>query len=131
MAQGQTPQMMPIQTMTMIASEAITLYAAVKGTASTEGYISLADSDSMALGVALNAAAANEEVTVAIRGIVYAVANAVVAVYSMVHPVAATGYVDDTNVAAAYYLGVALTAATAQGNWIAVHLTPGSLYAAT
>ena len=131
MAQGQLPQLAPLLTMTMIASEAITLYAAVIGTSGTEGYCSLSTDNSMALGVVLNAADAGGEVVVCMEGVVYACVESAVAIYSIVHPSDSSGNVDDDIGAAQYALGIALTAGTAAGDHIAVLLTPGSLYAAS
>jgi hypothetical protein len=128
MAIGQLPQQQPLLTITMIASETIIANTFVMVTGTTEGYVSICTDNSFALGVALNAGDAGDEIVVATHGIVYVTAYEAVACHAWVHSGASTGRANDDVATTDYQAGFSLTAATAAGDLIAVLLTPGSFY---
>jgi hypothetical protein len=129
MAYGQFPESIGF-CLTFRASEAIpTARVAVMLDTSNEGCVSLCTTNHAALiGIALNtAAAAGDEVRVAVTGhsVVYAYANAALSIGDAVTSVDTTGYVD-TATATKTILGLALTAATAKGDLVAVLVGAGS-----
>jgi hypothetical protein len=117
-------------TMTFLASEVMaTARIAVMLDTSAEGYVSKATTNHAALiGILLDTAAAvGDPVRVAVTGhsVCYAYANAALSIGDAVTSVDTTGYID-TATATKTILGLALTAATAQGDLVAVLVGAGS-----
>jgi hypothetical protein len=102
-----------------------TAFVAVKlGTATDE--VNLAGNGEAAIGVIQNtAAAAGDQVSVAMLGTTWVVANAAIAKGASVNSAASTGMVDEAG-DKEYALGIALEAATAQDDLIPILLTPGN-----
>lgn len=125
MAAERTPTA-PLLILTYEAEAAMaTAFVAVKlGTADNQ--VNIAGDGEQAIGVIQNtAAAAGDQVSVAVLGETWVVANTTITKGNLVNSGAATGFVAVAG-DKEYALGIALSAAAAQDDLVPILLTPGS-----